>query len=267
MGWDQLDGMLDHAPGSYSVCLQRPGEEPLYTYEADVVRRAASLIKVPIAMALVQSNRRRMRGSGGVDLDAVVTLCEEDRARGDGAWEGSLDVAPAGTQRSRWQLIDHALRESDNTAANLLIAAIGMDQVNRFLRAEPLCLHATLLQRRFIDFAAAAAGRENWTTAREMCAIFDTLYAASDLYAPLLDAMRHSPSVDAMVAGVPPGIVVAHKVGGLPGVEHDAGIVYAPAGPYIAAFLASDLPDEQTGRSIIAAASRFVFKQMSADRG
>lgn len=264
-GWHELDRLLDRAPGDYSVCVQLPGQDPLYTYAADAVRRSASLIKVPIAMAAVQSDLRRRAGGAGLDLDTIVRLREQDRVQGEGAWEGTLDVATAGTQRSYRQLIDHALRESDNTAANLLIAALGMDEINCFLRSEPLNLRATTLARRFIDFEAAAAGCENHTTAREMCHLLDVLVAASEAYGALLDALSCSRSDDALVAGLPPSTQIAHKRGTLPGVEHDAGLVCTGARPYIVTCLSEYVPDEPTGRATIAAASRLVYTYMQAD--
>lgn len=263
-GWAALDRLLDEAPGSYSACVQRPRGAPVYAYAADVVRPAASLIKLPLAMALAQANRAYKAGGNGVDLDATVVLRETDRARGDGADEGSFDIAPAGTARTGWQLIDHALRESDNTAANLLIGALGMDEVNRWMRSAPLHLSATRLQRRFIDFAAAATGRENWTTAREMCLLLRALHDQANLYAPLVESLLASDSPDALVAGLPPQVPVAHKVGGLPGIEHDAGIVYAPDGPYIVALLSQNLPDTDAGKAVIAEASCLIYARMTA---
>ena len=262
-GWDALDRLLDEAPGDYSVCVQAPGGRSLYTWAPDVVRSAASLIKVALAMALVESDSARRRGGKGIDLRATVTLRESDRARGEGALEGSFDVAPAGTTRTLWELIGHALRESDNTASNLLIDAIGMEAVDRFVRAAPFYLEQTRLQRRFMDLAAAAAGRDNLTTAREMCILFSVLLAGDECYAPLVEWLKNCSTRDKLVAGLPQGIVAAHKVGNLPGVEHDAGIVYAPGGPYIVALLSVSLPDPHTGKATIAEGSRLIYHEMA----
>ena len=254
-GWDALDRLLDSAPGEWSVCVQRPNGEAVYAYAADAVRPAASLIKVPLAMALIESDKARRDGAG-LDLTAGVTLREEDRVEGD----GTFDAAPVGTTRTRWELLGHTLRESDNTAGNLLIATIGMDAVNRFMRAAPYRLRTTCLRRRFMDFTAATAGRENLTTAREMCALFAALLAPEAPFAPILEWLKCSPYDARLVAGLPAGTVVAHKVGDLAGVEHDVGIVYAPGGPYIAALLSVNLPAPNTGTATIAEASRLIYQ-------
>src|SRR5918998_1669215 len=64
--WTVLDQLLDAAAGAWSACVQLLDGTPVYDYAADVVRPSASLIKVPLAMALVASSRRQ--GHEGVDL-------------------------------------------------------------------------------------------------------------------------------------------------------------------------------------------------------
>ena len=261
-GWTRVAELLDAAPGDYAACVVNAEREIAFAYAADTVMPAASLIKVPLAMALVAS------GAGGAgeaasDLRTTVTLREEDRVEGVGAF----DNAPAGTTRTLWELIGYALRESDNTAANLLIQAIGMDCVNRFLRSAPRNLPLTRLQRRFMDLDAAARGNDNQTTAREMCILFHELLAPDRRYAGLVDYLAASPYDDKLVAGVPPGVGVAHKVGDLPGVEHDVGIVYAARQLYIVALLSADLPDAETGKRTLAKASRLIYDQMRGRQG
>ncbi len=252
--WDALTELLEQAPGSYSAAAWRDGAT-VYEYRADTIHAAASLIKVPLCMAALASDQQRQRTGNGLNLVATFTLRDEDRVDG----EGDFDQAPTGTVASYATLIGHALRESDNTASNALIAALGMEEVNAFMHAAPLSLETTVLRRRFMDWAAAAAGHENTTTAREMSQVFALLQRERDRYAALLYWLIVSPYRDKLPAGVPDAVPVAHKVGDLPGVEHDVGIVYAPDGPYIVALLASDVPDATVARATIAEASRMVY--------
>ena len=255
--WDTVTQLLERSPGTYSACVYRDGAI-VYTHEADIVHSAASLIKVPLAMAAWGSDEAHRHSAVGLDLAATVTLREEDRVEG----EGTFDQAPAGTVRTYAELISHALRESDNTAANALINALGIEQLNTWMRSAPLKLQLTTLRRHFMDWAAAAAGRQNVTTAREMCRVFAALLDEKEHYAALLDWLASSPYDEKLVAGVPCGIKVAHKVGDLPGVEHDVGIIYAPAAPFIVALLGSGVPDEQTGRATLAEASGLIYEVM-----
>lgn len=245
-GWEALTELLTAAPGDYSLCVVDAAGRQRYGYREHVVRSAASLIKVPLALALVDAQPP-------LDLDTTVTLTEAVRVEGS----GTFDSAPGGTVATLRELIGYALIESDNTASNLLIGQLDFDRINRYL-AE-LGLAQTRLRRRFMDYDALAAGRDNTTTAAEMCALL--LRLLQPAYAELRTLMERSVTDQKLDAGLPPGTTIAHKVGDLPGVEHDAGIIFAPEGPYMVAALAVDLPDVASGRATIAAASRLIWER------
>jgi beta-lactamase class A len=254
--WDALTALMNNSTGIYSACVWRD-DDIVYEHNADAVHPAASLIKVPLCMAVWEAGHRQDDPS--LDLAATVVLREQERVAG----EGGFDQAPEGTVRTYRDLVGHALRESDNTAANALIDTLGMEQINAWMHGAPLGLQATVLRRRFMDWAAAAAGRENHVTAREMCQVFAYLLYEHPRYAALLDWLGTSPYDMKLVAGVPRGTKVAHKVGDLPGVEHDAGIVYAPTGPFVVALLGSALPDADTGTATLVEASRLIYEAMT----
>lgn len=249
--WQEVTALLDSAPGDYSVCVWNSHGGQVYGYREQVTRSAASLIKVPLALTVYALQGSTLRAK----LDATVTLAESERVEGD----GSFDRAPAGTSKTIRELVAHSLIESDNTASNLLIDRVGFDAVNRFL--DQLGLQ-TRLRRKFMDFAALAAGQDNTTTAREMCAIF--FHMVRQRYAELLDFLGQSVCDHKLEAGLPPGTLLAHKVGDLPNVEHDAGIVFASPEPYIVAALSVDLPDIETGRRTIAQASGMIWALMTS---
>jgi beta-lactamase class A len=246
--WHELNSLLDRAPGAYSVCVWDAAGQQIYAYSEQVVRSAASLIKVPLVMAVLDAVAE---GSVLCSLNTQLTLVEADRVEGP----GGFDTAPAGTTKTVRQLIGHALRESDNTASNLLIDVVGFARVNHWLQAREL---RARLRRKFMDFDALAAGRDNITTARDMCAMLYQLQQPQ--YASLLEDLRSAVGDRKLEAGLPPNVSIAHKVGDLPGVEHDAGIVFGPHGAYIVAALGVDLPDVETGRRTIAAVSRMIWE-------
>jgi beta-lactamase class A len=252
--WNEITTLLDATPGDYSLCVWNARGEQVYGYQEAVVRSAASLIKVPMALAIYAMQESALTAA----LDLSVTLHEADRVEG----EGSFDRAPAGTTKTVRELVAHALIESDNTASNLLIDRIGFDQVNQFI--EHLGLQ-TRLRRKFMDFAALEAGRDNTTTAQEMCAFFYHM-VQHQRYAEVLDFLGQSGGDHKLEAGLPPGTLLAHKVGDLPNVEHDAGIIFALSEPYIVAALSVDLPDVETGRRAIAQASGMIWALMTRDK-
>jgi beta-lactamase class A len=63
---------------------------------------------------------------------------------------------------------------------------------------------------------------------------------------------------DAVPAGLPPGVPVAHKTGTITRIHHDAGIVYA-ARPYVLIVLVRGIDDEKKSAALIATLSRIVY--------
>ncbi|MBA3943664.1 MAG: serine hydrolase [Herpetosiphonaceae bacterium] len=252
--WDELTTWLHSRPGHYGVQVCTPSGEVLYSYHADGVQPAASLIKVPIALTLDHYARL-----GALHMTETVELTETARTAGD----GTVDTAAAGTRWSYATLIEHMLRESDNTASNLLLTlleqrGLGMAAVNALM--QELGAFNTRLQRRFMDFAAAQAGHDNLTTPADMAHLFVHLaVSVQPTTHALLEPLYHTVVQEKIVAGVPYGTRVAHKTGDLPGVEHDVGLVHAPNGSYIIALLGNVIPDPATGQHSLAQASHIIY--------
>lgn len=249
--WSDVGDMLRRAPGTYSMCVCDAHGNQHYGLREHAVRSAASLIKVPLAAAVLDA---AAQDHVPFTLNTTVVLNEAERVEGT----GGVDTAPAGTPKTVRELIGHALRESDNTASNLLIKLVGMERVNEWLAVRGL---QTRLRRMFVDFDALAAGHDNTTTAADMCTILAHVLQHRQ-YALLLDDLQHSLGDGKLEAGVPPGVPIAHKVGDLPHVEHDAGIVFAPVSTYIVVVLGVDLLDVEVARRTIAQVSRMVWNIM-----
>lgn len=253
--WSKLDQLLRNAPGDYSLCVWDAAGRERYAYQPDTVRPSASLIKLPLAMCLLDAAVDHR-----LDLDEQILVRPSDRVDG----EGQLDRGLA--SEAMWlpvrRLIEHALVESDNTASNVLIELAGMEAVNRWL-ADHGCT-ATRLQRRFMDFEAARDGRENLTNARDMCRIL--LDVRRPRYDALRALLRRAAGEGKLAAGLPPGTPIAHKTGDLPGIEHDAGLIDLPGGCLAVAALSVELPSPEQGRRTIAAAAHMIALMIGEDQ-
>lgn len=236
--------------------MQAGDGAPVWSCNADLLRPAASLIKIPIAMTVFDRLADRLRER--------VEITEAARVDGDGPLDrgGAWLHAPTPTSATLHELIAYSLRWSDNTAANLLIDRVGMEAVNNQLAALGL---QTRLQRMFMDYAARAGGRDNVTTALDVCTIFGQLQQPR--YAPLLGLLHEAVGSGKLEAGLPPGTRLAHKVGDLPDVEHDAGIVFAPNGAYRVAVLGAELIDTPAARQVIAQISGMIWAIMTDEDG
>jgi beta-lactamase class A len=68
---------------------------------------------------------------------------------------------------------------------------------------------------------------------------------------------------DRLPARLPPGTLVAHKTGNLPGVVHDVGIVWAPGTSFVIALLAENTPQGGLVAQSQAALTRAVYDYLS----
>lgn len=153
---------------------------------------------------------------------------------------------------------------SDNTATNLLIDKVGMEAVNT--RMARLGLRGTKLRRKMMDLAAASEGRENISTPLEMMTLLEKIWKGDALAEPfrkeMLDILaipKDSPIRD----GVPEGIDVAEKPGGLEAVRCDSGIVMLPGRPYVICVMTTYLKRDSDGDPAIARISRLAYEHFS----
>ncbi|MDT8901706.1 serine hydrolase [Anaeroselena agilis] len=214
--------------------------------------RSASLIKIFI---LAEAFRRI--GRGELDPEEAVAIPAEAIVGG----AGQLEFAAPGTVRTWRELLEAMIVESDNTATNMVIDRLGMESVNAL--AVALGCRDTVLRRKMMDFAAAAAGRENYTTPADVAAVLARLYrrecvspAADEAMVAILLRQEDRCKLPLLL---PAAAKVACKSGELDGAEHDAGIVYGEGHDYVLAVMSDGLPDEERGRGVIAQLSRTVY--------
>src|SRR5205807_6640269 len=83
-------------------------------------------------------------------------------------------LTPGVTKVTNHDVAQFMVAVSDNTAANVLIDRLGMENVNATLRS--LGLTKTLLRRHMMDSEAAKRGNENVSTPQEMAWLLETIY-------------------------------------------------------------------------------------------
>jgi beta-lactamase class A len=221
---------------SIYVKLLDSGQE---TYLNPMRHKAASLIKVFImAEAFNQKNQRKL------DFNEVVTINKQDKY----AW-GSLDKVPDGTQVTVGELVEQMIVVSDNTATNILISKLGMDNVNALIKK--LGCNETVLGRRMLDSAAAKAGRENYTSPRDMAAILQKIYNKEcidpESDQKMLDILCKQQWNERIPGNLPHDLKIAHKTGELGGALHDCGIVFGRQHDYIICMMTKNVPDAHLG--------------------
>jgi beta-lactamase class A len=203
----------------------------------------ASTIKLAIVHELFAQ-----AAEGKVRLDETITL---DRAKAVGGSGVLFEMGtPTMTIRDYATLM---VMLSDNTATNVLIDTLGMENITR--RMQSLGLAGTKLRRHMMDTAAARRGDENVSTPDEIVRLLQTL-AKNDAAIALLKKPKES----RLRRGLPENVETADKPGELDGVRVDAGIVYAKNRPYVFCVMTTFLKSEEEGERAIADMSRAAYE-------
>jgi beta-lactamase class A len=214
-------------PGEASAFACEPDERELFAERADEAFPSASVIKLPLVMALYADAAR-----GLIDLDERVQVGE--RVDGSGVLR-HLGVVEALPLRDLAML---SIIVSDNTATNRLIERFGLDRVAQRLR-EWGCVKSRLA-RKMYDFGAAKSGKENVMTARETASLLARLVrgecedrATSDAVLAVLEQCQDRTMLRRYL---PYGLKVAHKTGTLDESRNDAAILPGERTVVVAAF-------------------------------
>ena len=142
---------------------------------------------------------------------------------------------------------------SDNTAANLLLDAVGFAGVRQTIA--DLGMTATELNRRFLGRAPAPGEPDNVTSAADLVTLL-TAIAVDTAAGPAGCARMRAllalqQDRDRLARRLPPGVAFAGKSGSLPGLAHDAGLLTTPAGSLAIAVLTRGYADPYAAHETI----------------
>lgn len=189
--------------------------------DPDGIYPAASVIKLPLAMALFEEV-----DAGRISLDERIPI--GTRVGGSGVLQ-ELTGVTALTVRDLATLM---MEISDNTATNQLIERVGLERVNDRLR-ERGCT-TTTLARRLFDLEAKARGLENLMTPRETAHLLAWVVrdaaAGGMVGREVLRLLEHNQNRHRLGSLMPGSVTLGHKDGWGSDpdfVENDAGVVTA----------------------------------------
>jgi len=200
---------------------------------ADRVFPTASSIKIALLLELYRQEQQAREGAQGkARLNDLYDVDPKGMVDYSSIMQG---LTPGLTKVTNHDLAQFMIAVSDNTASNILIDRVGMENVNATLRS--LGLTKTLLRRHMMDLEAAKQGNENVSTPREMARLLQLIYEGKALNNELtaefikqLSTLKES-ELQHDLPGL--GIQVADKPGNLKGVRTDSGIVFVKGRPFV----------------------------------
>jgi len=261
--WQKLEatiGGVDHnLDGVLGVAILDLATGQKYVLHADAVLPTASSIKIAILAELY-----RQAQQGKIKLSDLYTLQSSDLVGGSGI-AGAL--TPGVTRLTIRDVAALMISVSDNSATNIIIDRVGMENVNTLL--DSLGLTHMRLRRKMMDVKAAAEGRENIATPREMVQLLEDLYRGKVLNKQMTEDFFAILSVHKesyIPRELPEDLRIANKPGELEGVRNDSGIVFTGNHPFVISVMTAYLRREKDGGDAIiriATAAYQMFDRLS----
>jgi beta-lactamase class A len=255
---EQINQISVAMSANFSIAIET-SEGRIYI-NAEQQATAASLIKIPIMIEAY-----RQAGQGTLQIHERKGIPGAQRVSGTGV----IRYMSQEIGLSFEDLIALMIIVSDNTATNVIIDQIGMGSVN--VLAGTLNCSKTMLARKMADTKARENGVENYTSAADM-----VVFLKEIMHGTMLDEAARSAAYNTLAGqqlngklpvnipgGTSANVIIAHKTGELPGIEHDVGIFDINGQRAYVAVLTWGLSENADGRRSIADVGRTVFDYLS----
>ena len=265
----QLTGKIDAIVAEYpeavvSVAVRDSTTGVRYDREPARPYHAASTMKVPVLIEVF-----RQAEAGRLSLDDSLRVRNEFRSIVDGSpfsiEDDSYDglYGRLGSLVPVRELAEYMITWSSNLATNLLIQAVGADSVQA--TSERLGTSVLKTLRGVEDLKAFEAGLNNTTTAEDLALLLEAL-AEGRAVSPsadraMIEMLLRQEFNDMIPAGLPEGVLVAHKTGNITRIHHDAAVVYPPeSGPYVLVILIEGLEQQEVSAALGSRIARSVHE-------
>lgn len=237
----------------------------------NVELHAASTMKIAVMMEVF-----RLAAAGKIKLGDRIPIKNSFMSVVDGSpyqLNVSDDSASDLYQRegesvSIRELVEVMITRSSNLATNLLIERVGANEVTQLIRG--LGAKTMTVRRGVEDGKAFRAGLNNTITANDLMILLRSLAegraSRTEMSQQMVDILLRQEFNEALPAGLPVDVPVAHKTGSITKIKHDAGIVYPKdRKPYIIVVLTRGISDEAQSNALIAEISKMVYQALVPD--
>lgn len=216
---DQINHLIETVPGTFGLYYQNLITGESLAVNADRPFLAASVIKLPVLMAVMQEMHE-----GRLHPLDTLRLVREEKVPSCGALYYMSDPQEI-TLRDLYTLM---IILSDNTAANRIMRLVGMDRINEVIATAGL--RHTRLNRLLFDAEAQRQGKENTFSPADAGLLMEHIYHGT-FVSPVMS--REAKEIlllqqlkNKLRALIPRSVPIAHKTGEDSDMTHDVGIVY-----------------------------------------
>ncbi|NMA16349.1 MAG: serine hydrolase [Erysipelotrichia bacterium] len=213
---NHLKRKIEHKEANISVLFSAFNYEPIISYEIDQVFSSASIIKVPIMLAVLEEVN-----SNKLSLNDYIYVKKEDILE-------DTECFKEAKKYCLYDLVEKMITKSDNTATNILIDLLTKERINEYIKVE-LKLKKTVLNRKMLDFDSLKKGIDNLTTQKDMYEIFRKIFSNEILNDKLIELAKEillkQESKDQLNKHFNKKARFYHKTGELDYLNHDVGVL------------------------------------------
>ena len=251
-----IESQIEQSGAEVAVAFRTLDGKTQWLRRADEPFHAASTTKLAVLIELYQQVRLHK-----ARLDETVVVRNEFKSLADGSRftlnpdddsEAQLYRA-LGERRTLAQLSELMITVSSNLAANLLIDRLGVDNIRASMHA--LGADDMNVRRGLEDSKAFEQGLNNTTTANALLKIMAAIARGHAVDAPasrqMVEVLSRQTDNEAIPAGLPAGLRIAHKTGQITKIQHDAAIVYARR-PFVLVILTRGIEDPRKSAALMA---------------
>lgn len=243
---EQVLSYLQTVDGDYSIYFENLNNGESFGIGQNTVLTAASLNKLYIIGYLYS-----LAGKGEIDLEDTIVIQEQDIQN---YGTGSLRYEEPGKSYTLKTLARLALKQSDNTAAHVLLIRLGEENVGEYARQ--------------INSIATNIPA-NKTSPRDVGNFFKLLYSnqitTEPLTLELLEFLKDTEFEDRVPLFLPENVSVHHKIGDAVAMVHDGGIINNSKNPFILVIMSSNINDEKKAKETIGHIAKLIFDKVSSN--
>lgn len=248
---NRINHIIKNSSADIAVLVKDLKEDKvIFKYNEDKKYVSASIIKVPI---MIEALSRVDLGE--INLDDKFNIGDDNKVDFSVITEKDLKEC------TFEELIEWMIISSDNTATNVLIDILELENIND--RIKKLNMKNTLLERKMMDFKAIEYGRNNYTSLNDMLIAMEGLYRgvliSSEMSLKAIDILKNQRDNFMLKRYIRDNVTLANKTGELDKLNNDVGIFYTKNHNYFIGIFVHDVKKNKDAYEIIGKISKEVY--------